>query len=176
MAGQTSNQARAFGVWSLALLWSLDLGAWSLFLCSGQFLLRLSIFTVTRPSTNHIHHLMNYVWDAYQQGQIAEAKTDAIGAKMEAAQYSERVRSLETQVTHMALACQAMWELLRVRTGIGEQELLAKMNEVDQRDGRKDGRMSTVLTTCPACGKPSNSTHSSCRYCGAIIPRRHLFE
>jgi hypothetical protein len=119
---------------------------------------------------------MNFLWPGYQQGQIAEAKTDAIEAKMQAAQYSDRVQALETQVNHMALACQAMWEILRDRVGITEQELLAKMSEVDLRDGAKDGRMTHVQTKCPVCGKPSNSKNASCMYCGAILPKRHVFE
>jgi len=119
---------------------------------------------------------MNFIWHAYQQGQIAEAKTDAIDAKQQAAQTSYRVRALETQVGHMALACQAMWELLRQRTGITEPELLAKMEEVDLRDGSPDGRMTPVLTKCPACGKPSNSKIASCIYCGAAIPKQHVFQ
>ena len=119
---------------------------------------------------------MSFIWQAYQQGQIAEAKTDAIEAKQQAIQYTDRVRALEAQVNHMALACQAMWELLRERTGIGEQELLAKMKEVDVRDGTPDGRMTPVLTKCPACGKPSNSKATVCIYCGAAVPKPHVFQ
>ena len=118
---------------------------------------------------------MSFLW-SYQQGQIAEAKTDAIEAKVQAAQYSDRVRSLEEQMNHMALACQAMWELLRDRVGITEEELHAKIDEVDLRDGAKDGRIKPVLTKCPKCGKPSSSKNSACMYCGAAIPKRHVFE
>ncbi len=119
---------------------------------------------------------MNLLWQTYQNSQIAEAKTDAIEAKQAATQYSDRVRALETQVAHMALTCQAMWELLGERTGISEAELLAKMKEVDLRDGAQDGRMTPVLTKCPACGKPSSSKNASCMYCGAAIPKRHVFQ
>jgi hypothetical protein len=119
---------------------------------------------------------MNFLLAGYQQGQIAEAKTDAIEAKMQAAQYSDRVHALEAQVNHMALACQAMWEILRDRFGVTEPELLAKINEVDLRDGARDGRMTPVQTTCAACGKPSNSKNASCMYCGAVLPKRHVFE
>jgi hypothetical protein len=120
--------------------------------------------------------IMSLFWEAYQQGQIAEAKTDAIEAKQQAAQYSDRVRNLEIQVAQMALACQAMWELLRERTGISESELLAKIKEVDRRDGAQDGRMSPVLIKCPACGKPANSKNIRCMYCGAAIPKQHVFQ
>jgi hypothetical protein len=119
---------------------------------------------------------MSFFWQAYQQGQIEEAKTDAIEAKQQASQYSDRLRALEAQVNHMALACQAMWELLRERNGISEPELLAKMKEVDLRDGAQDGRMTPVLTKCPACGKPSNSKSAKCMYCGAAIPKPHVFQ
>ena len=90
--------------------------------------------------------------------------------------YSDRVRSLEASVDHLALACQAMWELLRGQVGVTEEQLLAKMKEVDLRDGALDGRIRPVLIKCPACGKPSNSKNSSCMYCGAVIPKRHVFE
>jgi hypothetical protein len=119
---------------------------------------------------------MSFIWEAYQQGQIAEVKTDAIEAKQEAVQYSDRVRMLETQVAHMALACQAMWEILRERVSISEPELLAKMKEVDLRDGAQDDRMTPVLTKCPACGKPSNTKNAKCMYCGAAIPKPHVFQ
>jgi hypothetical protein len=119
---------------------------------------------------------MSFFWEVYQQGQISEAKTDAIEAKQQAVQYSDRVRALEAQVNHMALACQALWELLRERTGVSEQELLAKMKEVDLRDGAQDGRMTPVLTHCPKCGKPSNSKSTTCMYCGATIPKPHVFQ
>jgi len=119
---------------------------------------------------------MSFFWQVYQQGQIQEAKTDAIEAKQQASQYSDRLRALEVQVNHMALACQAMWELLRERHGICEPELLAKMKEVDLRDGAQDDRMTPVLVKCPACGKPANSKSAKCMYCGAAIPKPHVFQ
>ena len=105
----------------------------------------------------------------YQQAQVNEAKTEATEAK-------DRVRDLELALGHMELACQAMWELLRARVGITEEELLTKMREVDLRDGTLDGRMGLVVTACPQCGKPSNTKHSQCIYCGAAIPKPHVFQ
>jgi hypothetical protein len=119
---------------------------------------------------------MSFFWDVYQTGQIAEAKTDAIEAKAQAAQFAERVRDLEFTTSRLALACQAMWELLRERSAITDQDLLAKMNEVDLRDGTKDGRMTPIVVACPKCGKPSNTKHSRCLYCGADLPRPHVFQ
>ena len=119
---------------------------------------------------------MSFIFDAYNYGQVQEAKTDAIDAKVRADQAVDRLRDLETTVNRMTLACQAMWELLRERVGINEAELLAKMKEVDLRDGTLDGRMTPVIVNCPKCGKPSNTKHSQCMYCGAAIPKPHVFQ
>jgi hypothetical protein len=119
---------------------------------------------------------MSFIIDGYRLGQVQEAKTDAIEAKVRADQAVDRLRELETMVNHMALACQAMWELLRERVGITEAELLAKMKEVDLRDGAADGRMRPVIVNCPKCGKPTNTKHSQCMYCGAAIPKPHVFQ
>lgn len=109
-------------------------------------------------------------------GPNRRGKTDAIEAKQQASQYADRVHALEAQMAHVSLACQAMWEILRERTGISEADLLAKMKEVDMRDGTQDGRMSPVIIKCPACGKPANSKTTRCMYCGAAIPKQHVFQ
>lgn len=105
-----------------------------------------------------------------------QANINASEAKVQAEQAVDRMRELEVAVSHMALACQAMWELLRERAGVTDAELLAKIKEVDLRDGVADGRMRPVVVNCPKCGKPSNTKHSQCMYCGAAIPKPHVFQ
>lgn len=119
---------------------------------------------------------MSFIFDGHNYGQIQEAKTDAVEAKVRAGEAVDRLRELEVSMSRMALACQAMWELLRERVGITEAELLEKIKEVDLRDGAADGRMTPVIVHCPKCGKPSNTKHSQCMYCGAAIPKPHVFQ
>lgn len=119
---------------------------------------------------------MSFIFDGYQYGRIQEAKNEAIDAKVRADQAVDRLRDLEATVNRTALVCQAMWELLRERVGITEAELLAKIKEVDLRDGAADGRMRPMAVNCPKCGKPSNTKHSQCIYCGAAIPKQHVFQ
>ena len=120
--------------------------------------------------------MIDFVWNAYQQGQIAEAKTDALKAKTDVAQYIERIHDLEFTVARTTLACQALWEILRSRLGISEAELIARIDEVDMRDGTMDGRLTPSIITCPKCGRPSNSKNSRCIYCGASISKPHVFQ
>ncbi len=120
--------------------------------------------------------MSDFIWNIQQEGRIAEAKTDAAQAKDEVSRHKERIAELEFQVGRMALACQALWELLRSRVGISEAELLAKINEVDVRDGTKDQRMTPQLTTCPRCGRTLNTKSSRCVYCGAVLVKPHVFQ
>jgi len=119
---------------------------------------------------------MSILWETYRASDIVSAKTDAAEAKMSAQQYSERVRDLEYALGRTTLACQALWELLRARVGLTEDELLAKMTEVDLRDGVQDGRMTSVIITCPKCGRPSNSKNTRCMYCSAALVKPHVFQ
>ena len=97
----------------------------------------------------------------------ANAKADRQGYKID---------DLTYKVERLSLACQGMWELIRDRTQITEQDLEAKITEIDGRDGRVDGKMSIQSLTCHECGKPTNSKRSYCVMCGAPLRRQHKFE
>jgi hypothetical protein len=91
-------------------------------------------------------------------------------------QPSEAVAQLERRVNRLALATQAMWELLRERSTVTDKELADKILEVDLRDGQTDGRMAPTFLECPNCHKPTNSRRPTCVYCGVEVKRRHLFD
>jgi len=120
--------------------------------------------------------MMNFAWNLHQAGQVAEARSDAAQAKDEVSLQKGRIQDLEFALNRMALANQALWELLRERVGITEDELLARITEVDLRDGVKDGRMTPQLASCPSCGRTVNTRNSRCIFCGAALPKPHLFQ
>lgn len=118
----------------------------------------------------------DFIWNIQQEGRIAEARTDASDAKNEVSRYKESITELEFSLNRMALASQALWELLRQKVGLTEAELLAKISEVDLRDGVQDQRMAPRLSTCPKCGKTVNTRSSRCIYCGSTVPKPHVFQ
>jgi len=71
---------------------------------------------------------------------------------------------LAERVDQLALATQALWELAAERLHISDAELAAKIEEVDLRDGKADGRIRAGLT-CTVC----NRRHRHCLYCGADL-------
>ena len=90
--------------------------------------------------------------------------------------YATDIADISRKVDRLSLACQAMWELLRDRSELTEDDIEAKILEIDGRDGRVDGKIATKLVDCAACGRPTNSRRGSCVMCGAPLKRDHQFE
>jgi hypothetical protein len=88
---------------------------------------------------------------------------------------SQDIARLERQVERLALASQALWELLRATGALSDEQLLAKMQEIDLRDGKVDGKMGAGRAECPECHRLSHTRHAACMYCGAELPRTHVF-
>lgn len=69
-----------------------------------------------------------------------------------------------------------MWEINRECFGLDDEILLNKMEEIDLRDGAKDSKMSAQVTSCPSCGRRTNTRRSSCLYCGSALQKEHAFD
>ena len=120
------------------------------------------------------------LWDAYQQVQIHSLNSQAKHRKDEATRLEDRMRydlgRLESKIDGLALVTQALWELLRRHTDLTDADILARMAEIDLRDGRKDGRISGVPVDCPSCKRPAHTRQRACMYCGTPIDGQHITE
>jgi hypothetical protein len=113
------------------------------------------------------------IWEAYQQNKIAEAaETTQSGP----GRVADDLAATRRHVDRLALACQAMWEIMRDRSNLLEQDIEAKMLEIDARDGRLDGKITTQVLKCSSCGSTTNSKRFSCVICGTVIERPSKFE
>lgn len=119
---------------------------------------------------------MDFIWDLHQEGRINNTQQEARAAGAKADAVVAEFGRMQRRLDRLSLATQAMWELLRDRAGITEEELKTKILEVDLRDGMTDGRMSTQITDCPKCGAKTNSKRATCVMCGAPLDLRHSFE
>ena len=66
-------------------------------------------------------------------GRRPEASTEAASAA--------KVGQLEDELARLKLVCAAVWELMRERAKLTENDLLAKVAEIDGRDGVIDGKL-----------------------------------
>lgn len=120
--------------------------------------------------------MLNLFWDYQQQLQIAHNETAVSQTKRDVLGQDHRLRDVEQQLARVTLVSQALWELLRERTGITEDELLAKIGDVDLRDGRLDGKLSPQTIACPKCERTLTTRHSRCIYCGTNLEKPNIYQ
>ncbi len=88
-----------------------------------------------------------------------------------------RLKALEREHERLKLITMALWEVLHERFGLSEAELRAKIEELDELDGKRDGRLRvrSEPRPCGACGRPMLSTSVTCPYCGQRPAETELF-
>ncbi|HNZ49165.1 MAG TPA: hypothetical protein PLZ53_02805 [Candidatus Hydrogenedentes bacterium] len=111
---------------------------------------------------------MNLFWGA----RLAQDLRDVQNQIEKDAQVARQQRMITTEtndlrneVERLCLLNQAMWELICSKLGLTDADLEKKAQEVDLRDGKLDGKMTTHPVRCPQCGRVSNSRLKKCMYC-----------
>lgn len=115
-------------------------------------------------------------WELYQQHQISTAQDTARRASNRTASFESRLSRVEDRVDSLALACQAMWELLGEHLSHPSELLQQKMQEIDARDGKVDGKMGRMMTHCPKCRRPLHARHRNCMYCGEEVRSENMLQ
>lgn len=100
----------------------------------------------------------------------AAAAADAANARSKARVASREVRELRRELDHLRLVTLALWEIVRDEHGLSEDWVRTKIEEIDLRDGKLDGRIGRTPVDCPDCGRRNNSRRSACLYCGTDLP------
>jgi len=109
------------------------------------------------------------------RGEAQRAAHTAAQAEGQAQRAISSVDELEARLDRLALVTEALWTLLRERVGMTDEELIARVREVDLSDGVLDGKVKHPASTCPGCGRTLSRRHVRCIYCGAEA-RRLPFE
>jgi hypothetical protein len=118
------------------------------------------------------------LWDLYQQYRIWQLDKRADVADQRSAADAATVQAaahLDEKVNRLALICRAMFELMEA-SGVTEEQLKAKILEIDLRDGQADGRVSPQPRRCPKCGAMMSPRFGRCLFCGYRDEGADLFE
>ena len=114
---------------------------------------------------------MGIFWSYNLSQRVSDAGVRAEQSAMTAEEARTRVVDLEARVNKLTLVNHALFELIAGRIGITETELIDKVNEIDLRDGRMDGRPSAEPPlVCEQCGRSYSRRHNHCFYCGHVNP------
>ena len=97
--------------------------------------------------------------DSTSASMASQAREAARGAE-------EKANEIRDRFDHLTLLCMAMWELMK-ESGLTDEQLAAKVKELDLADGKINGRCSpSHVSQCPQCGRVMSLRHSRCMYCG----------
>lgn len=92
----------------------------------------------------------------------AAGAADAMDSRM-------RMIDVDERIDRLVLLVEAMWSLLRDR-GFSDEELAARLMELDSGDGFTDGRRTAPPRTCPACHSKVAAVLPACQFCGQAMP------
>ncbi|MGK0186765.1 MAG: hypothetical protein ACI9R3_002548 [Verrucomicrobiales bacterium] len=81
-----------------------------------------------------------------------------------------RVDYLEHRVEKLTLINKALWEILQDRLNVDKDLLVAKVAEIDLRDGHGDHQIRPEPISCPSCGRKTSRQRARCVYCAAEMP------
>jgi hypothetical protein len=104
-----------------------------------------------------------------QTKERAAAGRDAARAEHKAAAAQSQARLVEANLARVLLICEALWEILRDKFGLSDEQLREKIQEIDLRDGTLDEKCQRKAVECPGCGHTVSGRHPACLYCGQII-------
>jgi len=80
------------------------------------------------------------------------------------------VDELELRLNRTLLVMEAMWTLLRDNTELTDEDLAARMVELDSGDGRIDGHARREPLLCEECNRPTSQRIPRCVWCGHPVP------
>ncbi|MEM1027252.1 MAG: hypothetical protein AAGJ38_04145 [Planctomycetota bacterium] len=106
----------------------------------------------------------------------SQAMGEAASARGAARDAQQEVAHLEDRFERLHLVTMAMWSLLEEKLGVTEEELVAKVMEIDLRDGNMDGKVTRTVQTCTACNRPVHPRHQRCLYCGHVPGGQSVFD
>ncbi|MCP4707436.1 MAG: hypothetical protein GY869_02325 [Planctomycetes bacterium] len=99
----------------------------------------------------------------------AHVSADSTAARSAARQAQNQVRVLEANLAKALLINEALWELIRDKLKLTEEDLNNKLYEIDMRDGVLDGKNQRPVSECRDCNRKVSSRHPACLYCGAVM-------
>ena len=109
-----------------------------------------------------------YVMEASRRaGQSERAVSRTIG-KLEEAR--RELKILEEKFDKLVLIDMAIWSLLQEKTGLTDDDLAQRVQDIDLADGVLDGKVTRtkeVGQKCGNCGRVVSQRHRRCLFCGS---------
>ena len=89
---------------------------------------------------------------------------------------STELSQQEKRIDKLIMINQALWFFLKEHLNLTEDDLFAKVEEIDLLDGKLDGKVKIQAKKCPKCDRVVSLKHDKCLYCGAEHLAETIFE
>lgn len=116
------------------------------------------------------------MWDIFQEIRLNEQSAKQADTDSSLRRASLNLEELARQVRKMALVNQALYELLKEKTGISDEDLRRRIKEIDLRDGVADAKINSNPLRCPKCQNTMTAGALSCPNCGVTVAPKYPFE
>lgn len=116
------------------------------------------------------------MWDIFQEIRINDLRARQGDAESSLRSTSGDLNELNRHVRKLALVSQALYEILKERTGITDEELRRKIDQIDMRDGAMNGRADMAPLKCPKCAVSVTPGALNCQVCGTKVAPKYPFE
>lgn len=117
--------------------------------------------------------MLEFMW-GYSMGQRSASQAAQFArAAGTADAMSSHLRKIDVdeRIDRVVLLVEAMWAVLREH-GVSDEDLAAKLMELDQSDGTIDGRRTPAPSTCRSCGSKVAAGLPACQFCGTEVPHQ----
>jgi hypothetical protein len=110
------------------------------------------------------------MWDISQSKQSIKGSShdQLVDAKL--SDSDAHFDSLEKQVKHLTLACEAMWTLLQEKHELPNELLHDRMIEIEEQH-----KVSADLVECDDCNRKYKAALKRCVYCGTANSHQSVF-
>jgi len=103
----------------------------------------------------------------YAHRRASEAESAARKSQAKATEVFRELRVLEERLDKLILVNTALWSLVQERTGLTEDDLVQRVQQIDLQDGVADGKITRMLQKCGRCGRTVSRRHRKCLFCGS---------
>ena len=108
--------------------------------------------------------------------QAVSAQNSARRSEAKASKVEWNVREMTDRIDKLSLICSAMWQLVKEKTDLTEEDLMRRVQELDLADGVADGKVTKKIKRCSSCDRVMNPRHEHCLYCGQIMVSSDIFD
>ena len=114
-----------------------------------------------------MYGMFHGLYNMESRRRAASAESAARRSETKTGEAQRELRLIAERLDKLVLINMAMWSLVQERTGVSEEDLANRIQEIDLQDGVADGKVTRNVRQCPNCRRTMSRRHNKCLFCGS---------